>query len=417
MGGRRSGGGRQAARAIREARMRRIVLIGSISTAVIVVGLIGFAWLNENVLLPQKTLVSVNGEDVSVAEFQERVEFDYFFQTGGQVTQPGIDASFFGQSTYDSLIQEILVREKAEELGISVSEGDIDEEAELAFGYDSGEPEPTFTPFPTREPTGTATMTPTFVLTPTNTLTPTLDPENSPTPTATASPTPDGPPTATLTPTITTEPTEITLEDFNGAIDNLVEVFTLNTSLPEDVILELYRERVANAVYRRRLFEELDLEVPTVQREARVQHILVGTEEEAEDILAQLEDGADFGELAAEYSLDSSNAYRGGDLGWVRPGQMVEPFEAVALGLPAGEISEPVETTFGWHIVKVNDVAEVEIDPFSYQQSQLQEFNAYLMELREEAEVVEEEDWLQYLPVLPGVPPPSAPLPGVPIPQ
>ncbi len=89
-------------------------------------------------------------------------------------------------------------------------------------------------------------------------------------------------------------------------------------------------------------------------------HILVDTEEEANDIIAQLNDGGDFAELAAEHSKDASNAAQGGALGFFGRGQMVGPFEEAAFSMEPGDISEPVQTDFGFHIIKVEDKTESE---------------------------------------------------------
>lgn len=86
----------------------------------------------------------------------------------------------------------------------------------------------------------------------------------------------------------------------------------------------------------------------------RASHILVKTEEEANDLLSKLNDGADFGELAQEYSLCPSKR-DGGDLRFFGKGMMVKPFEDAAFSLEIGQISKPVQTQFGWHLIKLTD--------------------------------------------------------------
>ena len=83
-------------------------------------------------------------------------------------------------------------------------------------------------------------------------------------------------------------------------------------------------------------------------------HILVPTEEEALAIIEELEGGADFATVAQEKSTGPSGP-RGGDLGWFGLGQMVPPFEAAVIAMEAGSISDPVQTQFGWHVIKLND--------------------------------------------------------------
>lgn len=91
------------------------------------------------------------------------------------------------------------------------------------------------------------------------------------------------------------------------------------------------------------------------QQEVRARHILVEDEETARSIIAELEGGADFATLAREKSTGPSGP-NGGDLGYFGRGQMVPPFEEAAFGLEAGQYSaEPVQTQFGWHVIKVED--------------------------------------------------------------
>ncbi len=83
-------------------------------------------------------------------------------------------------------------------------------------------------------------------------------------------------------------------------------------------------------------------------------HILVESEDEAKALKAQLDDGADFAEIAREHSTGPSGP-NGGALGWFGKGQMVPEFENAVLGLEKGQISDPVQTQFGWHLVILND--------------------------------------------------------------
>jgi len=95
--------------------------------------------------------------------------------------------------------------------------------------------------------------------------------------------------------------------------------------------------------------------------ETEAQHILVGDEAEAQDIASQLDAARDpqvddlFARLAKRFSLDDSNAGNAGELGFFGPGDFVAPFEKAAAKLDIGEISGPVETEFGWHVIRVTD--------------------------------------------------------------
>lgn len=90
-------------------------------------------------------------------------------------------------------------------------------------------------------------------------------------------------------------------------------------------------------------------------KEIRASHILVKTEKEAQEVLARLKKGEKFEAVAKSVSIDAASAKNGGDLGYFRKGQMVPEFERAAASLKVGEISVPVQTQFGFHIIKVTD--------------------------------------------------------------
>ena len=81
-------------------------------------------------------------------------------------------------------------------------------------------------------------------------------------------------------------------------------------------------------------------------------HILVKTLAEATELQTQLAAGADFGQLAATYSTCPSGKGGGGNLGFFGKGAMVKPFEDAAFATPVGEVSEPVQTQFGYHLIR-----------------------------------------------------------------
>jgi peptidyl-prolyl cis-trans isomerase C len=90
------------------------------------------------------------------------------------------------------------------------------------------------------------------------------------------------------------------------------------------------------------------------EQEVHARHILVKTEDEAKDLVKQLKAGADFKELAQK-SSDGGSAHSGGDLGYFSRGQMVKTFEDAAFALEPGQISDPIKSEFGWHVIKVED--------------------------------------------------------------
>ncbi len=98
--------------------------------------------------------------------------------------------------------------------------------------------------------------------------------------------------------------------------------------------------------------EKQEEKVETMVQKVHAKHILVKTEEEANVILYDLKDGKDFDAIAKEKSTCPSGK-KGGDLGWFGRNQMVKEFETAAFSLKPGELSKPVKTQFGWHIIKV----------------------------------------------------------------
>jgi len=93
------------------------------------------------------------------------------------------------------------------------------------------------------------------------------------------------------------------------------------------------------------------------EREINAAHILVETEDKAKEVKALIDGGADFADMAREHSTGPSGP-NGGDLSWFTKGMMVKPFEDAVFALTVGEVSEPVQTNFGWHIIKLNDERE-----------------------------------------------------------
>jgi peptidyl-prolyl cis-trans isomerase C len=91
------------------------------------------------------------------------------------------------------------------------------------------------------------------------------------------------------------------------------------------------------------------------EEEVRARHILVEKEDEAKAILADLKKGGDFESIAKSKSKDPGAAAQGGDLGYFAKEQMVPEFAEVAFKLPKGQLSDPVKSQFGWHIIKVED--------------------------------------------------------------
>jgi peptidyl-prolyl cis-trans isomerase C len=125
---------------------------------------------------------------------------------------------------------------------------------------------------------------------------------------------------------------------------------TLKDTIKDDEAKKIYDERVAKL---------------KPEEEISASHILVDTEEKAKEVKAKLAAGGDFAQLAKENSTDTGSKDQGGALGYFGHGQMVPEFEGAAFKLEKGQISDPVHTNFGWHIIKVDDKRKKEPPSFA----------------------------------------------------
>lgn len=137
-----------------------------------------------------------------------------------------------------------------------------------------------------------------------------------------------------------------------------------------------------------------EMEALGKETQYRAMHILVEDEQTARDLIAQLDDGADFGELAQEHSKDTGSGEAGGDLGWFSLDQMVEPFaDAVGALEPGQRADEPVETRFGWHIVQLEETRPMPKPTLEQMRPELEDrarrdaINGMIAELRDSANV------------------------------
>ena len=142
-------------------------------------------------------------------------------------------------------------------------------------------------------------------------------------------------------------------------LENDAEVKRRLAAAQADIVREVFIERlVAKDLTDEKLHAEYKAYIKSIppREEIEARHILVKTEPEAKQVIAQLERGADFGKLAKEKSIDPAGKDNGGDLGWFTKDQMVPEFANAAFALKKGQFTrKPVKTRFGWHIIKLVD--------------------------------------------------------------
>jgi peptidyl-prolyl cis-trans isomerase C len=130
--------------------------------------------------------------------------------------------------------------------------------------------------------------------------------------------------------------------------------FLQERALHSEVINKEVEAKITDEEVRKRYDTEIAGAPPSNEVHAR--HILVKTKEEADAIVKQLDGGAKFEDIAKEKSADAGSGTQGGDLGWFGAGQMVPEFEKAAFALEVGAYTkEPVQSQFGWHVIKLED--------------------------------------------------------------
>jgi parvulin-like peptidyl-prolyl isomerase len=229
------------------------------------------------------------------------------------------------------------------------------------------------------------------------TPTPEATQEPIPTPLPTVTPDLSATPTATSTPLPTATP--YTLEGYQAQFDEVLQGI-LETGLSEKQYDLLFETNL----FRSKLLEEVTANTPKEEEQIWARHILVSDEEKAKSVVDRLNNGEDFSALAIELSDDTGSGASGGDLGWFGKGRMVPEFETAAYALEVGQISEPVESNFGWHIIQLLGRTTVSLTASQYEQARQTAFSEFLNGLRDEAEIVTYDDlWLERVPTSPNL--------------
>ena len=156
-------------------------------------------------------------------------------------------------------------------------------------------------------------------------------------------------------------------EAIKGGYDKNPEVRKRIAALEKQVIMQGFMEEKAKSLVTDDELKAAYAEKVAAskgQEEVKARHILVPTEEEAKKIYEQVKKGGDFDKLAKEKSSDKSSGTNGGALGWFTKDKMVPEFAEAAFKLKKGEVSEPVKSEFGWHIIKLDDRRPITVASF-----------------------------------------------------
>lgn len=416
------------ARLEKEKIQNRIIVTVSIVVLVLVVAVVAYGILDQTVLRGIKPVAVVGSDKITTTEFEKTVRYsrwqmvqqydstlalqqtfgsnpdfaNYFQSTLSQIQYQLQDPNTIGTSVLDQLINDRLIRQEAKKRGIVVTSAEIDKGLQEWFSYfPDGQPTPTV--FPTEIPTSTlspaqelliATLVPTIDLTATSTPaiveTPTSEPTVEPTAAASNEPTA----TAIVEPT----PTEYTFQGYRDTVTKYLDRLK-PTNLTEADLRRIFE----SSLYRQKLEDALTKDLTSVQDQVWARHILVDDEATAVKVIERFNNGENWAALAAEYSKDTSNKDKGGDLGWFGPGAMVEAFDKVAFATPVGTISDPVKTDFGWHIIQVIGHEERSLTAEQFTELKDKAMQTWLTEAVAAAKITKTDYWKSVVPSDPNI--------------
>ncbi|CAI9395736.1 peptidylprolyl isomerase [Niallia sp. Sow4_A1] len=188
------------------------------------------------------------------------------------------------------------------------------------------------------------------------------------------------------------EKVKVTDKEIQAELDKMVEQYggqdTFNTLLAQNGLTEdVFKEQIEQNLKVTKILEPsieiTDDEIKTyfednkesldTPEQVEASHILVEDEETAKEVKKKLDEGGDFAELAKEYSTDTQTKESGGELGYFSSGQMVEEFDKAAFAMDVDEISDPVKTDYGYHIIKVTGKQEAKEATLEESKDQIKE--------------------------------------------
>lgn len=385
-------------RAEREQQIQQMIVRGTLITAAVIVVILVIAIVLDQIVRPNQVVASVGSDNITVGAFERRVKLERVLRIE-QLTNIintyqslGIDVNQLvqqepystwlsdlripdqlGLTVVNDLVDEQIIRQEAQARNITVSPEEVQQRVQEFFGYDPA----------------ALTTTPTATTPPTETPTPFVSPTPSPTPTVTPTPEATAEATATVTPfpTIPPEPTlnaTQQAEQFNTTRSTFYDTLRREAGLSEGDInayfeIQVLREKLRDAVATE---QNIGQTGPFVN----ARHILVDTEEQAQDVLTALQAGESFAELARAVSTDTGSGANGGELGWSPVSGFVKPFADAVREAPIGEIIGPVQTEFGYHIVQVRAREDRELTESQLDNAKNGAFQTWLEDLRAQKE-------------------------------
>ena len=332
---------RQRSRWQREQQQQRMLYLAVAALVVLVAAIFAGGLIFDNVVRANKVVAQIGPDSITDAQLldevksQARVIDAQAKSLGGGAAGANITSYVDQQkrslpdSVLNQMIDDRIIQQEAARRGISVSPSDVDDKERQSIADYKAATSPTPEPSPTAEasPTseaGGAALT-------------------SATPEATT------PPLAATVGALLTPTAVPTLEGaaYNTALQDLLDKnFLTEADLRKQLQQSLLHDKVSDAVGQ-------DL-VPATQEQIHVRQIQVSNAEQGNDLLTQLQNGGDFGQLAQQYSTDTATKDKGGDLGWVgRGGSLSKPLEDAAFALSPSQLSDVIQDTNGYHVLQV----------------------------------------------------------------
>ncbi len=394
---------KEIARSRKARREQRMILIGLVVVSVAIAVVLGLGLYQEYVAKPASPVAIVNGVPIRTDVYQKMVRYRGFLfrnyvanlqaekaqldpsdersQFLAQYLQQSIDEAqsqmlTLDMQVLDNVIDEELIRQEAVKSNLSVTEQEVNDAVRREVARGRGfvtAPDATATTVAAAEATETAAL---FTPTPLPTATPTLTVTEAVSPTT---PTPTVPPTPLPTLHVMTE------GEFEERYKEMLDILRQEAGFSKAD----YLRTIEATLLRDKLQDLFAGRVPTAEEQVHARHILVETEEEAQTVLARLEEGEDFVSLAKELSTDESTREDGGDLGWFPRGVMLPEFEETVFALQPGETSDIVQTSFGYHIILVEERdPDRDLEPYLLEQRRTSALSEWLEEQRQ-SEAVE----------------------------
>lgn len=433
--------GNPTTRADREEAINRLIVRSTAIIAAIIALLVIIGLIYNYLYIPAQPVANVNGQAITVGEFRDRVNLEQarlvqllinrqqqaqqqaqfqiqFYADSGvtldQLTQQVLqdDQQYqtwlneynfpdsLGKRVLDEMVDDVLIAQEAEKMNVTVDDRQVQESINTYFGYDPTEvaligAEPSETPTPTITPTPYVSPTPSPTPLPSLTPTPEITAEAEGTAEVTAEVTTEATEQPTLAPSPTLSSTEVQ-STYEAGVKDYRESITGQAGVGQNVLDDYFR-RLA---LREAMTDAIIGENNNMFLYANVRHILVETEEEAQDILAALQAGESFNTLARAASKDTGSGSNGGELGWTPVVNFVKEFSSAVETAPIGEIVGPVQTQFGYHIIQVRAREEREADEFELDSIRAAIFNRWLEDLREAnaAGIEKYDNWVNYVP-------------------